>query len=422
MIRIADFGFSRNLAPTDMAATICGSPLYMAPEILRHERYDAKADLWSVGAILFECLTGKPPFDGPNPMQLLANIEQSKGLQFQAGSTLSVEGRNFLALLLEKDPRKRLSGDEFMRHKYVAETHKYDELELSLFRSEETKDGVLIKRDHRKLLTDGEWSQNSSRNSYSVSNQHSNVQSNHHKNPKDKDEFILLPDQFAGGRPNGSRSPDDFSMVGGNHFASKGSDQRSCGGGSQSRNNNNNTLENDENDFRVDTLHVSRELLSFARVRLEKRETFMVGAVALRHLFRYIEQKSTINIQGLEADYTEGVKIWKEKKAEYVEIMGEDETDQTVEWREYWEAEFDIQFLEFCIEKAVSVCAEITDANLFTQGRCNLRIALCALKYWDEIYAIEAAVQESNRVKEIIHKVKDSLHVFAGEFKHFTNA
>ena len=54
-----------------MAATICGSPLYMAPEILRHEKYDAKADLWSVGAILFECFCGRPPYTGPNPMQLL---------------------------------------------------------------------------------------------------------------------------------------------------------------------------------------------------------------------------------------------------------------------------------------------------------------------------------------------------------------
>ena len=55
ILRIADFGFSRALQPMDMAATICGSPLYMAPEILQHQKYDAKADLWSVGAILFEC-------------------------------------------------------------------------------------------------------------------------------------------------------------------------------------------------------------------------------------------------------------------------------------------------------------------------------------------------------------------------------
>ena len=40
-----------------MAETLCGSPLYMAPEILLSQRYDAKADLWSVGAILFEAVS-----------------------------------------------------------------------------------------------------------------------------------------------------------------------------------------------------------------------------------------------------------------------------------------------------------------------------------------------------------------------------
>lgn len=47
-----------------LAETLCGSPLYMAPEILHFHKYDAKADLWSVGTILFELLTGRPPFHG----------------------------------------------------------------------------------------------------------------------------------------------------------------------------------------------------------------------------------------------------------------------------------------------------------------------------------------------------------------------
>jgi serine/threonine-protein kinase ULK/ATG1 len=53
-VKIADFGFARALGPEKMAETLCGSPLYMAPEILTGHQYDAKADLWSIGAILFE--------------------------------------------------------------------------------------------------------------------------------------------------------------------------------------------------------------------------------------------------------------------------------------------------------------------------------------------------------------------------------
>jgi serine/threonine protein kinase len=58
LLKIADFGFARSLQPQTLADTLCGSPLYMAPEILQAQRYGAKADLWSVGVILFELVAG----------------------------------------------------------------------------------------------------------------------------------------------------------------------------------------------------------------------------------------------------------------------------------------------------------------------------------------------------------------------------
>lgn len=53
--------------------------LYMAPEILRYEKYDAKADLWSVGAVLYEMSVGRPPFRAQNHMELLKKIERARG-------------------------------------------------------------------------------------------------------------------------------------------------------------------------------------------------------------------------------------------------------------------------------------------------------------------------------------------------------
>ena len=50
----------------------------MAPEILRYEKYDAKADLWSVGAVLYEMSVGKPPFRAQNHMELLRRIENAR--------------------------------------------------------------------------------------------------------------------------------------------------------------------------------------------------------------------------------------------------------------------------------------------------------------------------------------------------------
>ncbi|NWV23857.1 ULK2 kinase, partial [Origma solitaria] len=57
-----DFGFARYLHSNMMAATLCGSPMYMAPEVIMSQHYDAKADLWSIGTVIYQCLVGKPPF------------------------------------------------------------------------------------------------------------------------------------------------------------------------------------------------------------------------------------------------------------------------------------------------------------------------------------------------------------------------
>ncbi|KAA8546986.1 hypothetical protein F0562_003415 [Nyssa sinensis] len=82
VLKIADFGLSRILHPGDYAETVCGSSIYMAPEILQFQRYDEKVDMWSVGAILFELLNGYPPFHGRTNVQLLQNIKSSTSLPF----------------------------------------------------------------------------------------------------------------------------------------------------------------------------------------------------------------------------------------------------------------------------------------------------------------------------------------------------
>ncbi|ETM46186.1 ULK/ULK protein kinase [Phytophthora nicotianae] len=117
-LKIADFGFARQLAATSMAETLCGSPLYMAPEILKFQKYDAKADLWSVGTILFEMLTGRPPYGGANHVQLLANIERQP-LRFPPTLQLSRPCRHLLVALLQRKPALRLGFAEFFADPFV---------------------------------------------------------------------------------------------------------------------------------------------------------------------------------------------------------------------------------------------------------------------------------------------------------------
>lgn len=62
LLKICDFGFAQHLLMDEENETVKGSPLYMAPEIILKRKYDPRADLWSIGVILYECLFGKAPY------------------------------------------------------------------------------------------------------------------------------------------------------------------------------------------------------------------------------------------------------------------------------------------------------------------------------------------------------------------------
>ncbi|KAF4977345.1 hypothetical protein FZEAL_6117 [Fusarium zealandicum] len=120
MLKLADFGFARVLPSTSLADTLCGSPLYMAPEILRYERYDAKADLWSVGTVLYEMSTGRPPFRARNHVELLRKIEHAEdAIKFPREVTISSDLKSLIRGLLKRSPVERLSFENFFSHYVV---------------------------------------------------------------------------------------------------------------------------------------------------------------------------------------------------------------------------------------------------------------------------------------------------------------
>lgn len=73
-VKIADLGFAKELAYEDLSQTQCGTPLIMAPEILNGTVYNHKADVWSLGVVYFEMLTGFTPFNGMNKNDLIKNL------------------------------------------------------------------------------------------------------------------------------------------------------------------------------------------------------------------------------------------------------------------------------------------------------------------------------------------------------------
>jgi len=119
-LKLADFGFARSLPSTSLAETLCGSPLYMAPEILRYEKYDAKADLWSVGTVLYEMMVGKPPFRASNHVELLRKIERGEDrIKFPEEVYLSDSMKKIIRALLKRNPVERMGFSDFFNHTVV---------------------------------------------------------------------------------------------------------------------------------------------------------------------------------------------------------------------------------------------------------------------------------------------------------------
>ncbi|KAK7294573.1 hypothetical protein RJT34_17462 [Clitoria ternatea] len=121
VMKIGDFGFARSLTPQGLADTLCGSPYYMAPEIIQSQKYDAKADLWSVGAILYQLVIGRPPFDGNSQLQLFQNILASTELHFppEALKELHSDCLDLCRNLLCRHPDERLTFQAFFNHNFL---------------------------------------------------------------------------------------------------------------------------------------------------------------------------------------------------------------------------------------------------------------------------------------------------------------
>lgn len=121
ILKISDFGLARKIEPGQYLDTVCGSPLYMAPEVLQFQKYDRKADLWSMGAILFELVTGEPPFHGSNHVQILQDIKRCSSLQFPEpiAAELHPDCLDLCQQLLCSNPVNRLIFDNFFDHKFL---------------------------------------------------------------------------------------------------------------------------------------------------------------------------------------------------------------------------------------------------------------------------------------------------------------
>ena len=124
LLKVADFGFAQHLAENATERGLRGSPLYMAPEILLKDHFDAKADIWSVGVILYEALFGKAPFSSPTLEDLIARIKEEKVVDIPSRTPpLSPDCKDFLTRCLVRSPEKRISFLDFFDHPFLDLDH-----------------------------------------------------------------------------------------------------------------------------------------------------------------------------------------------------------------------------------------------------------------------------------------------------------
>ena len=126
-IRLTDFGLSKEgiSGSSSGANSFCGTPEYLAPEILNRQGHGRAVDWWSLGALLYEMLTGLPPFYCQDRERLFEKIRKSE-LTYPA--SLSPNSKSLLRGLLTKNPDKRLGSgpndaDDIKNHPFFANIH-----------------------------------------------------------------------------------------------------------------------------------------------------------------------------------------------------------------------------------------------------------------------------------------------------------
>jgi len=118
-IMISDFGLSK-MEDSGIMATACGTPGYVAPEVLAQKPYGKSVDVWSIGVISYILLCGYPPFYDENDANLFAQILKGE-FEFDSPywDEISADAKEFIRQLMCVDVDKRLSCEEALEHAWI---------------------------------------------------------------------------------------------------------------------------------------------------------------------------------------------------------------------------------------------------------------------------------------------------------------
>lgn len=120
-IKLADFGVARLFDSQEdkMMETFVGTPYYMAPEVVIKRSFNEKADLWSLGIILFEMIAGTVPFRGQSHYEIIQQIQKGQ-YSLPEGIQISSVCKNMITSLIMTDVDIRINFKDFGKHPFTS--------------------------------------------------------------------------------------------------------------------------------------------------------------------------------------------------------------------------------------------------------------------------------------------------------------
>lgn len=119
-VKLADFGFTAQLGDEKQKRnTVCGTPYWMAPELIQGADYGYEVDIWSLGIMCIELADGTPPYSDVPPLKALFQIVVAQSVGFEEPDNWSLNFQNFVDLCLKREPKERATVDVLLQHSFL---------------------------------------------------------------------------------------------------------------------------------------------------------------------------------------------------------------------------------------------------------------------------------------------------------------
>ena len=113
--KLTDFGWSNYMEGDIKRTTVCGTPVYLAPEIINNMGHDEHVDIWCIGVLLFELIVGRPPFSGETEQKVRYNILKMK---INWPNNIDSDAADLISKILKYNPDERISLEQMLLHPF----------------------------------------------------------------------------------------------------------------------------------------------------------------------------------------------------------------------------------------------------------------------------------------------------------------